>query len=153
MIGVARLLLFPLLLLAAFAACNSASTPIPVRSNVVHETNEVLAAFGQAIKSSPDLDNKEDVEFKKQYLEFWLIGLLTLGSTERVAEGTYRVTFRFDPYDSNTKETWDFYLESAKFQPVDAPALSSATLLFCPSTPLCATYQEMWLQIGNQLGN
>ena len=80
-------------------------------------------------------------------------GLLTLGSTERAAEGTYRVTFRFDPSDSNTKETWDFDMETAIFQPVDVPALSSATLLFCPSTPSCASYQEIWLRIGEQLGN
>ncbi|MCH8988272.1 MAG: hypothetical protein IIA92_05630 [Chloroflexi bacterium] len=116
-------------------------------------TNEVLSAFYNAVLDSPDLDKTEDVELKEQYLEYWSISLLALGSTERAAGENYRVTFRFDPYDPDTKETWEFDMDSENFRPVDVGALSSATLFFCPSTNLCASYQEMWLQIREKLGN
>ena len=99
-----------LLILVVFpVACSLGETE-------AHDPKEVLADFSLAVENSPDLDKTDAVEVKGKYLAYWSISALTLGSTKRVVGETYRVTFHFDPYDPDTKETWEFDMESAHFR-------------------------------------
>ena len=93
---------------------------------------------------------------RKDYLQQWGISALALGKVKYVGESeTYEVSFRFDPYDPTTTETWGVDMGAEVFWPIDVGALASGTYLFCPDENAfsrCRSYMLLWDKVREGIG-